>query len=124
MATKKTVKTEEMMEMEEMMEAEEMMEMEEMMEAEEKNPDPWAEENYEEVFVPKRTRGEQGSEVYMVNGNRYTVPKGKTVKVPAPIAELVRRHEEQVTRTMEQAEEAFGGSAVPQGNYVNTTRNI
>lgn len=107
MATKKTVKTEEMMEMEE------------------KNLDPWAEENYEEVFVPKRTRGEQGSEVYMVNGNRYTVPKGKTVKVPAPIAELVRRHEEQVTRTMEQAEEAFGGSAVPvQGNYVNTTRNI
>lgn len=107
MATKKTVETEE------------------MMENKEQNLDPWAEENYEEVFVPKRTRGEQASEVYMVNGNRFTVPKGKTVKVPAPIAELVRRHEEQVTRTMEQAEEAFGGSAVPvQGNYVNTTRNI
>lgn len=107
MATKKTVETEE------------------MMETEKQNLDPWAEENYEEVFVPKRTRGEQASEVYMVNGNRFTVPKGKTVKVPAPIAELVRRHEEQVTRTMEQAEEAFGGSAVPvQGNYVNTTRNI
>lgn len=107
MATKKTVETEE------------------MVETVEKNLDPWAEENYEEVFVPKRTRGEQASEVFMVNGNRFTVPKGKTVKVPAPIAELVRRHEEQVTRTMEQAEEAFGGSAVPvQGNYVNTTRNI
>ena len=101
------------------------METEEMMENEEMNNDPWAEENYEEVFVPKRTRGEQASEVYMVNGNRFTVPKGKTVKVPAPIAELVRRHEEQIQRTMEQAEEAFGGSAVPvQGNYVNTTRNI
>lgn len=113
MAPKKTVETEE------------MMETEKRMETEKQNLDPWAEENYEEVFVPKRTRGEQASEVYMVNGNRFTVPKGKTVKVPAPIAELVRRHEEQVTRTMEQAEEAFGGSAVPvQGNYVNTTRNI
>ena len=113
MATKKTVETEE------------MMETEEKVEAEKQNLDPWAEENYEEVFVPKRTRGEQATEFYSVNGNKYFVPKGKTVKVPAPIAELVRRHEEQVTRTMEQAEEAFGGSAVPvQGNYVNTTRNI
>ena len=94
-------------------------------ETEKQNLDPWAEENYVEVYVPKRTRGEQATEFYSVNGNKYFVPKGKTVKVPAPIAELVKRREEQIMKTMEEAEKVFKGSAYPVGGLnVNTTRNI
>jgi hypothetical protein len=53
--------------------------------------DPWKEE--EEILLPKAARGEDNYLIASVNGRVYKILRGKKVKVPAPIAEVVRNSE-------------------------------
>ena len=45
----------------------------------------------EEIFIPRALDGEERSLFVSVNGVNYLLPKGKTSKVPAPVAAEVRR---------------------------------
>lgn len=72
---------------------------------------PW--EQMETVFIPKMSRGEQPTHYVSVNGHGYFVPKGENVEVPKPIAEAIRNSQAQQKQTEQEAEQAFGGDAVP-----------
>ena len=45
----------------------------------------------EEIFIPRALDGEERSLFVSVNGINYLLPKGKTSKVPACVAEEIRR---------------------------------
>lgn len=70
-------------------------------------------EQMETVFIPKMSRGEQPTHYVSVNGHGYFVPKGESVEVPKPIAEAIRNAQAQQKKTEQEAEQNFGGSAVP-----------
>lgn len=53
--------------------------------------DPWAEEI--EIRLPKAPRGEDNFCIASVNGRVYKIKRGETVKVPAPIAEVIANSE-------------------------------
>ena len=72
---------------------------------------PW--EQKEMVFIPKMSRGEQPTQYVSVNGHGYFVPKGESVEVPKPIAEAIRNAQAQKKKTEQDANQNFGGSAVP-----------
>lgn len=76
-----------------------------------KTENPWLQ--METVFIPKMSRGEQPTHYVSVNGRGYFVPKGESVEVPKPIAEAIRNAQEQQKKTEQEAEQNFGGSAVP-----------
>ena len=76
-----------------------------------KTENPWMQ--METVFIPKMSRGEQPTHYVSVNGRGYFVPKGESVEVPKPIAEAIRNAQEQQKKTEQEAEQNFGGSAVP-----------
>ena len=42
-----------------------------------------------EVRLPKAPKNEQNFQFVGVNGRTYQVPKGKTVKVPKPVAQVL-----------------------------------
>ena len=46
-----------------------------------------------EVRLPKAPKTEQNFQFVGVNGRTFQVPKGKTVTVPAPVAEVLARSE-------------------------------
>lgn len=71
----------------------------------------------ETVYIPKVSRGEQPTHYVSVNGHDYFVPKGESVEVPAPIAEAIRNAQEQQKKTEREAEQDFGGDAVPKGKW-------
>jgi len=73
--------------------------------------DPW--EQMETVFIPKMSRGEQPTQYVSVNGRGYFVPKGESVEVPKPIAEAIKNAQAQQKQTEKEAEQNFGGDAVP-----------
>ncbi len=50
-------------------------------------------EQMEEITLPKAPRGEDNFLIASVNGRVYKIQKGKKVKVPAPIAEVIRNSE-------------------------------
>lgn len=57
-----------------------------------------------EMYIPR----ESGSDPYMfvgLNGVRYLFPRGKASKMPAPVAEIVKRALEARNRADEYAEE-------------------
>lgn len=72
---------------------------------------PW--EEMEQVFIPMRTRTEQPTKLVKVNMRTFRVPKGKSVWVPRPVAEVIRNAEEIQRVIYEEAREGFGGEAVP-----------
>ena len=76
-----------------------------------KTKDPW--EQKETVFIPKMSRGEQPTQYVSVNGRGYFVPKGENVEVPMPIAEAIKNAQAQQKQTEKEAEQNFGGDAVP-----------
>ena len=49
--------------------------------------DPWQEKR--EVYIPKRSRGENDTEVVSVNDRTFFVPKDKRIEVPLPVANVV-----------------------------------
>ena len=49
--------------------------------------DPW--KDMRTVYVPRMSRGEQGTLEVGVNDKTYFVPKDQQVEVPAPVAEVV-----------------------------------
>lgn len=53
--------------------------------------DPWKVE--EEILLPKAARGEDNYLIASVNGRVYKILRGKKIKVPAPIAEVIRNSE-------------------------------
>lgn len=62
--------------------------------------DPWS--VMEDVYIPK-INGDK-SQFVAVNGRSYMVPCGKTVSVPAPIAEVIRHSQEAMAEAEEVAE--------------------
>lgn len=52
--------------------------------------DPW--KRYEKVYIPREGKNDEKSHYFAVNGRTFNVPKGKTVEVPEPIAEMVREY--------------------------------
>lgn len=54
--------------------------------------DVW--EQTEEILLPKAPRGADNYLIASVNGRVYKIQRGKKVKVPAPIAEVIRNSEE------------------------------
>ena len=80
--------------------------------AQEVKVNPW--EQMEPVFIPKMSRGEQPTQYVSVNGRGYFVPKGETVEVPKPIAEAIRNAQAQQKLNEKEAEQNFGGKAVPE----------
>ena len=63
-----------------------------------------AKDDYVEVFIHKTTELDDPNEYVSVNGVRYILPKGKTSKVPAYVAEEIersRRAQEQLDRTID-----------------------
>lgn len=79
--------------------------------AQETKVNPW--EQMEKVFIPKMSRGEQPTHYVSVNGRGYFVPKGEEVEVPKPVAEVIKNAQAQQKKTEQEAEQNFGGSAVP-----------
>lgn len=55
---------------------------------EEEKYDPW--KDMRSVFIPRAMGGEQKYVMVGVNGRRYQVPRGKTVKVPYPLYERIQ----------------------------------
>lgn len=53
--------------------------------------DPWKEEI--EIRLPKAPRGGDNFLVASVNGRVFKIKRGETVKVPAPIAEVIANSE-------------------------------
>ncbi len=49
--------------------------------------DPW--KDMRQVFIPKRTRGEQNTLEVGVNDRTYFIPKEKWVEVPEPVWEVI-----------------------------------
>lgn len=81
MATKKTVKEE----MAEEIQAEQLREIEQ----EEAAEDPW--QQTEQLYVPKKPKGEDPQYYVCVNDRRYVVPaNGKTQELPLPVAEILK----------------------------------
>lgn len=76
-----------------------------------KTNNPW--EQMETVFIPKMSRSEQPTQYVSVNGRGYFVPKGESVEVPKPIAEAIKNAQAQQKQTEQNAEQDFGGKAVP-----------
>ena len=70
-------------------------------------------EQMETAFIPKMSRSEQDTHYVSVNGHGYFVPKGESVEVPKPIAEAIRNAQAQQKQTEKEAQQAFGGDAVP-----------
>lgn len=49
------------------------------------------EEEYEEIFVPRGSAGDEENYMIGVNGVNYLMPRGKSTRVPKHIAEEFRR---------------------------------
>ena len=62
-----------------------------------------------EVLLPRAQENEQKFEFVCVNGRTFQVPKGKRVKVPLPVAEVIENAQmqmEQADRESEEMEQA------------------
>lgn len=64
---------------------------EQIMDAPVEQADPWKEEV--EIRIPKAPRGDDNFIIASVNGKVYKIKRGETVKVPAPIAEVIANSE-------------------------------
>lgn len=53
--------------------------------------DPWSE--MVEIKLPKAPRGGDNFKIASVNGRTFKIKRGETVKVPAPIAEVLANAE-------------------------------
>lgn len=60
--------------------------------------DPWEEVEYK---VPRGIGGRTGYAFARVNGNKYKLQPGKTVKIPRCVAEVLDNSQEQDDRTAE-----------------------
>ena len=55
--------------------------------------DPW--QDMRQVYIPKRSRGEQNTLEVGVNDRTYFVPKDQFVEVPAPVWEVITQMQRQ-----------------------------
>ncbi len=62
-------------------------------------------EKKREVFLPRPQGNEQKSEFVCVNGRTFQVPKGKRVKVPEPVAEVLDNMQRQQEEADKRSEE-------------------
>lgn len=77
---------------------------------------PW--NDYVEVFIPKRSRTEADTQLVSINMRNFFVPKGKPVKVPRPVAEVLRYRENAMQEAYEEAKSDYGGYAAPVNGIV------
>ena len=70
--------------------------------------DPW--KDMVEVFIPKKSRGEQDTTYIRLNRRAYLVPKGKRTMVPRPVAKIIDRSLEMQNDLDAEAREDFSGS--------------
>lgn len=70
----------------------------------------------ESVFLPRASETEQQFEFVGVNGKFYQVPRGKSVEVPAEVAEVLRNAQFAETELAERIGEAKKLSAGAQAN--------
>lgn len=106
MATKKAVSGEEMMNV--MLEAAKDAEQEQQAGV----VDEW--KIMKEIYIPKRTRSEQNTIKVLVNSRSMFVPLDKRVQVPLPVYNVLMQSMEARKQMEDQADELFGGSAIPQ----------
>lgn len=62
-----------------------------LMDAPAEQEDPWSE--MVEIKLPKAPRGGDNFQIASVNGRVFKIKRGETVKVPAPIAEVLANAE-------------------------------
>ena len=58
-----------------------------------------------EVLLPRAQENEQKFEFVCVNGRTFQVPKGKRVKVPLPVAEVIENAQMQMEQADRESEE-------------------
>ena len=77
----------------------------------EKPMNPWAE--MKEVYLVAKTRSEQPTEYFNVNGRKYFVPKGVVTRVPKPIYDLIQNRVDAENTLNRDAKKNFTGDRVP-----------
>lgn len=77
----------------------------------ERAANPWAE--MKEVYLAAKSRSEQPTEYFNVNGHKYFVPKGVVTRVPKPIHDLIQNRHDAEKEMNKEAKENFTGDRVP-----------
>lgn len=77
----------------------------------EQKTNPWAE--MKEVYIVVKTRSEQPTEYFSVNGRKFFVPKGVVTRVPKPIYDLIQNREDAEKTLNRDAKNNFTGDRVP-----------
>lgn len=76
--------------------------------------DPW--KDMREIYVPKRTRGEQNTIKVLINSKSLFVPLDVRTEVPYPVYEVLMQSMEARREMEKNADGIFGGEAFPIGN--------
>lgn len=78
---------------------------------EQQQSNPWQE--MVEVMIPAKSRSEQPTEYYNINGHKYFVPKGVMTRVPRPVYELMQNQFDAERDLRSNARELFAGERMP-----------
>lgn len=79
---------------------------------EEKKVNPW--QDMRETMIQAKTRTEQPTEYFNVNGHKYRIPKGVVTRVPKPIFDLIKNRNDAEAEMYKEAKENFKGDRVPE----------
>ena len=78
----------------------------------EKKVNPW--QDMRETMIHAKTRSEQPTEYFNVNGHKFRVPKGVVTRVPKPIYDLIQNRNDAEKEMYQAAKENFNGDRVPE----------
>lgn len=73
---------------------------------------PW--QDMRETMIHAKTRSEQPTEYFNVNGHKFRVPKGVVTRVPKPIYDLIQNRNDAEKEMYLSAKENFKGDRVPE----------
>lgn len=73
---------------------------------------PW--QDMRETMIHAKTRSEQPTEYFNVNGHKFRVPKGVVTRVPKPIYDLIQNRNDAEKEMYQSAKENFKGDRVPE----------
>ena len=83
----------------------------ETMVTQEKKVNPW--QDMRETMIHAKTRSEQPTEYFNVNGRKFFVPKGVVTRVPKPIYDLIQNRVDAEKTLNRDAKNNFTGDRVP-----------
>lgn len=78
----------------------------------EQKTNPW--QDMRETMIQAKTRTEQPTEYFNVNGHKYRIPKGVVTRVPKPIFDLIKNRNDAEAEMYKEAKENFKGDRVPE----------